>query len=133
MPIKFNHLHLKAHDPEQTAAWYAQAFGLTVTDKVKRPAGDLFLTCKMTDGTMVIISGEKTGETLKSGDAGPHFGLEHFAVATEDFDRDFAHLQSLGASVLDGPFTTPTGIRIAFIKAPDDVRIELMYFPPGAS
>ena len=78
-------------------------------------------------------AGEKTGETLKSGDAGPHFGLEHFAVATEDFDRDFAHLQSLGASVLDGPFTTPTGIRIAFIKAPDDVRIELMYFPPAAS
>ena len=114
MPIRFNHVHLKARDPEQTAAWYGRAFGLTVTDKITRPAGDLFLTCRMTDGTMVVISGEKTGETLKSGDAGPHFGLEHFAVATEDFDRDFAHLQSLGASVLDGPFTTPTGIRMTF-------------------
>jgi catechol 2,3-dioxygenase-like lactoylglutathione lyase family enzyme len=47
MPIKFNHLHLKARDPEETAAWYGRAFGLTVTDKIKRPAGDLFLTCKM--------------------------------------------------------------------------------------
>ena len=133
MSIKFNHLHLKARDPEQTAAWYGRAFGLAVTDKVKRPAGDLFLSCKMIDGTMVIISGEKTGETLGRGDAGTHLGLEHFAVATDDFDRDLAHLQSLGATMLDGPFTTPTGIRIAFIKAPDDVRIELMYFPPGSS
>jgi len=133
MSIKFNHLHLKARDPEQTADWYGRAFGLTVTEKVKRPAGDLFLMCKMTDGTTVVISGEKTGETLRPGDAGSHLGLEHFAVATEDFDRDLAHLKSLGASLLDGPFTTPTGIRIAFIKAPDDVRIELMYFPPGAS
>ena len=48
MPIKFNHLHLKARDPEETAAWYGRAFGLTVRDKIKRPAGDLFLTCKMT-------------------------------------------------------------------------------------
>jgi lactoylglutathione lyase len=131
MPIKFNHLHLKARDPEQTAAWYERAFGITITEKLKRPSGDLFLVCKMTDDTMVVISGEKTGETLKRGDAAPHLGLEHFAVATDDFDHDLAHLKSLGASVLDGPFTTPAGIRIAFIQAPDDVRIELMYFPPG--
>jgi len=80
---------------------------------------------------MVIISGEKTGETLGRGDANIHLGLEHFAFASEDFDRDLAQLKSLGAAVLEEPHTTPTGIRFAFIQGPDDVRIELMYFPKG--
>ena len=80
---------------------------------------------------MVIISGEKTGETLGRGNANTHLGLEHFAVASDNFDSDFAHLKSLGAPVLEEPRTTPAGIRFAFIQAPDDVRIELMYFPKG--
>jgi lactoylglutathione lyase len=131
MPMKFHHLHLKARDPEKTVAWYERAFGFTVADKVRRPAGDLFIACKTTDGTMVIISGEKTGETLSPGSARTHLGLEHFAVATDDFDRDFAHLKSVGATVLEEPFTTPAGIRFAFVQGPDDVRIELMFFPKG--
>ena len=49
---------------------------------------------------------------------------------TDDFDRDLAHLTSVGAKVIEGPFTAPTGLRIAFIEAPEDVRIELMWFPP---
>ena len=129
MPMKFHHLHLKARDPEATVDWYQRAFGFTIVDKVKRPAGDLFISCKTTDGTMVIISGAKANETLGPGDAHTHLGLEHFAVATEDFDRDFAHLKSTGATVLEEPHTTPAGIRFAFFKGPDDVRIELMFFP----
>ena len=130
--MKFHHIHLKARDPEATVAWYQRAFGFTVVDKIQRPAGDLFISCKSSDGTMVIISGAKTGETLGPGDARTHLGLEHFAVATDDFDRDFAHLTSVGATVLEKPVTTPAGVRFAFVQGPDDVRIELMYFPPKA-
>ena len=130
MPIKFNHIHIKALDPEKTADWYGRAFGLKVTERVTRPAGDLFLNCVMLDGTNVIISGQKTGEQLPAGSSKPRLGLEHFAIDTDDFDRDLAHLKSLGAAVLDGPVATPAGIRIAFIEGPDDVRIELMWFPP---
>jgi lactoylglutathione lyase len=131
MPIKFHHVHLKARDPEATAGWYERAFGFKMTEKVHRPSGDLFIMCKTADGTTVVISGEKTGETLGRGNADTHLGLEHFAVASDDFDHDLARLKSLGAPVLDGPHATPAGIRFAFIQAPDDVRIELMYFPPG--
>jgi lactoylglutathione lyase len=131
MSIKFHHLHLKARDPDETAAWYERAFGFVVTEKLKRPTGERFILCKTMDGTTVVISGEKNGETLGRGDASTHFGLEHFAVATDDFDRDLAHLKTLGAPLLEEPHTTPAGIRFAFIQAPDDVRIELMYFPKG--
>jgi lactoylglutathione lyase len=129
--MKFHHLHLKARDPEQTAAWYKRAFGFTEAERMTRPAGDLFITCKTVDGTMVIISGEKTGEKLGPGDARTHLGLEHFAVATDDFDRDLAHLTSVGATLLEEPRTAASGMRFAFVQGPDDVRIELMFFPKG--
>jgi catechol 2,3-dioxygenase-like lactoylglutathione lyase family enzyme len=129
MPIKFHHVHLKARDPEKTAAWYEQAFGFKVAEKTTRPTGDVFVICQTTDGTTMVISGEKNGEALARGSAGTHFGLEHFAMATDDFDGDLARLQSLGGLLLDGPTTTAAGIRFAFIQAPDDVRIELMFFP----
>ncbi len=129
MPVKFHHLHLKAKDPDKTAAWYGEAFGFKVVDRVVRPVGDIFITCAATDGTTFVISGEKTGETLPAGNSGTKFGLEHFAVATDDFDASLAHVKAMGVPVLDGPMATPTGIRIAFIEAPDNVRIELMYFP----
>jgi catechol 2,3-dioxygenase-like lactoylglutathione lyase family enzyme len=124
-------LHLKARNPEGTAAWYERAFGFTITEKSKRQTGDVFILCRTPDGTTIVISGEKTGEALGRGDAGTHLGLEHFAVASDDFHRDLAHLKSLGAPLLEEPHTTPAGIRFAFIQAPDDVRIELMYFPKG--
>jgi catechol 2,3-dioxygenase-like lactoylglutathione lyase family enzyme len=129
MPIKFHHIHLKARDPEKTAAWYEQAFGLKIVEKIKRPAGDLFISCSSSDGTTIVISGEKTGETLPKGNSGTQLGLEHFAVATQDFDGDLTRLKALGTKVLAEPVATPAGIRFAFIEAPDDVRIELMYFP----
>ncbi|MGZ3408862.1 MAG: VOC family protein [Xanthobacteraceae bacterium] len=129
MAIKFHHIHLKARDPEKTAAWYEKAFGFKVTEKIVRPAGDLFVNCVSVDGTTVVISGEKTGEKLGPGDSKTHLGLEHFAVQTEDFDGDLARLKGFGVKVLADPVNTPAGIRFAFIEAPDDVRIELMYFP----
>ncbi len=131
MTLKFHHIHLKARDVEKTAAWYQAAFGFTVADKGVRAGGDAFVNCKTADGLVITISGEKKGETLPPGNSGTQFGLEHFAVHTEDFEGDLAKLKSHGAKFLGDPVTLPNGVRFQFIEAPDDVRIEVMYFPKG--
>ncbi|MFQ5830611.1 MAG: VOC family protein [Candidatus Methylomirabilia bacterium] len=41
-------------------------------------------------------------------------------------DRFIKRLEGLGATLLDGPIEVPDGPRIAFLRAPDDVRIELI-------
>lgn len=129
MTLKFHHIHLKAKDVEKTAAWYQAAFGFTVADKGVRAGGDAFVNCKTADGLVITISGEKKGETLGQGTSDVHLGLEHFAVATEDFEGDLAKLKAHGAKFLGDPVTLPNGIRFQFIEAPDDVRIEVMWFP----
>ena len=66
------------------------------------------------------------------GNAAAHFGLEHFAIETENIDADIARLQELGAQLQEGPVQAPNGFRFAFLSAPDEVRIELLELPKTA-
>lgn len=131
MPFRINHIHLKSPDPKKTADWYVTAFNFKIVADDVRVFGDRFIRCQSEDGGMAVnISGARTGETLGSGDANPHFGLEHFGLDTDDIEAEIKRLVGLGATHMEGPIKMANGGQIAFIKAPDDVRLELIQAPP---
>ncbi|HZS33932.1 MAG TPA: VOC family protein [Methylomirabilota bacterium] len=130
MPYRINHIHLKAPDPRRTAEWYARAFNFKIVSDEVRVFGDRFVRCVSEDGGMAVnISGARTGEHLGPGDATAHHGLEHFGFDSADLDADIARLEQLGCPLLEGPIQVPNGPRIAFLRAPDDTRIELIEPP----
>jgi len=130
MPYRINHIHLKAPDPRKTAEWYTKAFNFKILSDEVRVFGDRFVRCQSEDGGMSVnISGARTGETLGSGDASAHHGLEHFGFDSTALEADIARLETLGARLLEGPIQIPNGPRIAFLWAPDDVRVELIERP----
>jgi lactoylglutathione lyase len=127
MAFRINHIHLKAADPKRTADWYVKAFDFEIVSDEVRVFGDRFLRCRSAEsGIMVNISGARTGETLRPGDALPHHGLEHFGFDSTDLEADIRRLEALGAELLEGPIQVPDGPRIAFLRAPDATRIELI-------
>ena len=126
MAYEFNHVHLKAPDPEQTANWFVKAFNFKIVSDTVRPWGDRFIRCETPDGITVNISGARTNERMGDGDAGAHWGLEHFGLDVADLEAEIERLMGLGAELLEGPIDVPNGPFIAFIKAPVDVRIELL-------
>lgn len=126
MPYRINHIHLKSPDPRKTAEWYVTAFGFTIVNDSTRVFGDRFVRCTSEDGFAVNISGARTNEKMGQGDATAHYGLEHFGFDSEDIDADIARLKGLGATLLEGPIQNPNGPRIAFMKGPDDTRLELV-------
>jgi catechol 2,3-dioxygenase-like lactoylglutathione lyase family enzyme len=124
---RINHIHLKAPDPRKTAEWYVQAFNFRIVSDEVRVFGDRFVRCVSEDGALAVnISGARTGERLGAGDAMPHHGLEHFGFDSTDLEADIARLGALGCPLLEGPTQIPDGPRIAFLRAPDDTRIELI-------
>ena len=130
MAYEFEHIHLKAPDPEKTANWYVKAFNFEIfNDRGVRPTGDRFIECKSEDGTIFRISGARTDEKMGQGDADVHYGLEHFGITVDDMDAEIERLTALGAELAEGPISNPGGPTIAFIKVPDDVRIELLQLP----
>jgi lactoylglutathione lyase len=124
---RINHIHLKSPDPGKSVEWWVKAFNFKVTSDEVRPFGDRFIRCQSEDGGMnVNISGARSGETLGNGDANPHHGLEHFGFDSTDIEADIKRLEGLGATLMEGPIRMANGVQIAFIKGPDDVRIELI-------
>ena len=127
MAYRINHIHLKASDPRRTSEWYVGAFGFKIVNDETRVFGDRFVRCLSEDGGMAVnISGARTGEALQPGNASPHFGLEHFGFDSVDLEADIRRLEGLGAKLLEGPIQNPNGVRIAFMRAPDDTRVELV-------
>ena len=129
MVYKLNHLHLKATDPEHSANWYVNAFNFNILSNTVRASGSRFITCETTNRIVVNISSAGTDENMGIGNASPHWGLEHFGIEVDDLDIQNKRLVDLGAKLLVGPNDSSTGMRIAFIQGPDDVRIELMQLP----
>ena len=124
--FRINHIHLKSPDPKALADWFVEAFNLTIVSDTVRVFGDRFIGCDSEDGMRVNISGARTGEQMGQGDADPHYGLEHFGFDVVDMNEEIKRLEGLGAVLADGPYDTGDGRKIAFIKAPDDIRIELI-------
>ena len=129
MAYEFDHVHLKAVDPGAVADWYVRAFNFTIERDWVRESGDRFVRCQTTDGSVINISGARTDERMGDADASAHWGLEHFGIKGDDIDAEIARLTGLGAELMEGPLDQPGGLRIAFIKAPGDARIELLQHP----
>jgi lactoylglutathione lyase len=126
LAFEINHIHLKAPDPRRTAEWYVEAFGFEILSDTVRSFGDRRLNCKSPGGLIVNISSARDGEVMAAGDAGSHWGLEHFGVNSDDLLADIERLAALGAPLLEGPIDVPGGNLIAFVQGPDDVRIEVV-------
>ena len=122
---KINHIHIKSTDTEKDANWFINAFNFEIISDEVRSVGDRFIMCQSEDGFRVNISGERTNEKLGPSDPDPHFGLEHFGLDSKNLEDDISRLESMGATLQEGPIEMP-GIRIAFLKTPGNVRVELI-------
>ncbi|MDP2950590.1 MAG: VOC family protein [Chloroflexota bacterium] len=122
--LKFNHVHIKGPDPKKTAQWYIDVFGArTIEEFLIRGAPTIAMDLC---GVRINITGLAPGQKLPSGSAKPHLGLEHICVETDDLEPLVAKLKARGAEVLDAPPPAASGAQAVFIRAPDNVRIEVL-------
>ena len=123
----FHHVHVKGPDPRKTAQWYVDVFDARILDDYER-GGAPFLILDL-GGVFLNVSGAENSEQLGPGSADKHFGLGHFGVATDDLDAVAERLALHDVEILHAPPRGANGAGAIFIKAPDDVRIEI-YRPP---
>jgi catechol 2,3-dioxygenase-like lactoylglutathione lyase family enzyme len=84
------------------------------------PAIDLLL-----GGATLFLREQWPGEELSEG--GPaRFGTDHIGLQVDDIDTTAAELKSRGVEFDVEPYQVRPGLRIAFIKGPDQLRIELL-------
>jgi catechol 2,3-dioxygenase-like lactoylglutathione lyase family enzyme len=56
----------------------------------------------------------------------PYFGLEHIGLTVDDIDAAVADLRAKGADIAVGPMDYSAGTRLAFIRGPEGVFVEIV-------
>lgn len=120
----YDHIHVRTKDPEGMAGFFETMFGakvlrLTQSDGVPRVDLDV-------NGLAIFIASVPPEEHIDLSPRDPHLGLDHFGFRVDDIDGAVEDLRSKGAEIYVEPRTIRPGVRIAFVRGPDDVRIEIL-------
>jgi lactoylglutathione lyase len=120
----YDHVHLRSPDPEETARYYERMFGAEIVRSIQsdgRPRIDMRL-----GGVMVFIAKAEEGAELAQKPQGSYVGLDHLGLRVTGIDRVAAELKAKGAEFTVEPRTIRPGVRIAFVKGPQNVLIEIL-------
>jgi catechol 2,3-dioxygenase-like lactoylglutathione lyase family enzyme len=119
----YDHIHLRSPDPEATAQYYERMFGAEVlrTTQQGKPRIDLKL-----GGVNIFIAPVAPGDGVNPPPTAPYQGLDHFGLTVTGIDAVVADLKAKGAEFTREPTTVRPGVRVAFLRAPQGVSIELL-------
>lgn len=119
----YDHIHLRSPDPEATAAFYERMFGAEVIRTIQqgKPRIDLKL-----GGADIFIAPVAPDSGVNPPPITPYQGLDHFGLSVSGIDAVVAELKAKGAEFTMQPTTIRPGVRIAFLRGPQGVSIELL-------
>ncbi len=120
----YDHIHLRTRDPQGMAEFFHRIFDAKIIESVQ--SDGVARTDLDIDGLRVFIAPVPAGADMASSPREPHLGLDHFGFRVDNLDETVAELKRRGADIAVEPRTIRPGVRIAFVRAPDDVRIELL-------
>lgn len=121
MDLKIDHIHIHSSDVKRTISFYERMFdGKLVLDTM---VGDLHLIrVKVGDGYINIFE-RAPGVTNPKPEDSP---IHHFAFRVEKFDEVIEELQKRGADFAVGPRNIAGITKMAYIRAPDNVFVEVL-------
>ena len=122
--FRYDHVHLRSPDPEGTAAWYAKMFGAEIVRSVM--SNGIERTDIKLAGVNHFIAKVPPDAHLSDKPEGSYVGLDHLGLRVSNIDAVCAELKANGAEFTVEPRTIRPGVRIAFVRGPQNVLIELL-------
>jgi catechol 2,3-dioxygenase-like lactoylglutathione lyase family enzyme len=130
MPYAINHVHIRAADPEATAAWYEQYFEARIVSRREVMPGTITIGMEVGGPTRLNVSSKPAGSSDQRAVAELNrLGLEHFGFDVTDLAAELRRLERAGIRTVLPLTEVVGGIKLAYIEGPDDVLIELVQRP----
>ncbi len=121
----FDHVHIICRDPDAMALYFKAVFGAEEIYREDNFNGALNSVIRL-GSARFFLRGVRPGETPGPGTADSVMGLDHFSLAVDDVAAASAELKDRGAEFIRDPAPSGMGGRTtAFIRGPEDIRIEL--------
>ena len=121
---RYDHMHVRSRDVKKTAEYYHRMFDAKIVESIQsdgKPRTDLDL-----NGLTIFIAAVPPDAAVPPAPSDAYVGLDHFGLRVDDMDDAVAELKRRGADFMMEPRTIRPGVKIAFVRAPDNVRIELL-------
>jgi lactoylglutathione lyase len=122
--FRYDHVHLRSPDPDATAAWYAKMFGAEVIRSVM--SNGIERTDIRLGGVNHFIAKVPESTDLAEKLENSFVGLDHIGPRVSNIDAVCEELKAKGAEFTTEPKTIRPGVRIAFVRGPQNVLIELL-------
>lgn len=120
----YDHVHLRSPDPDATAAYYERMFGAKVIKSVM--SNGIERTDMNLGGVTIFIAQTPPDADLSEKADGSYVGLDHLGLRVKNIDTVCDELKAKGAEFTVEPKTIRPGVRIAFVRGPQNVLIELL-------
>jgi lactoylglutathione lyase len=119
----WDHIHLRTPDPEVTAQWFERMLGAEVirTMQMGKPRIDLKL-----GGGNIFLAPVTDADPANPPPKTPYQGLDHFGFSVSGIDAIVADLKKKGVEFTMEPRSPRPGIKIAFMRGPQGISIELL-------
>lgn len=126
---RYDHVHLRSPDPGATASFFETMFGAELTRDIY-PPGTLYpgqerIVMRL-GGQIVLIAPTHPNDPTQAAPEFPYYGLEHIGLTVDDVDAACAELRAKGADIAIGPLTRSAGLRLAFVRGPEGIMVELV-------
>ena len=122
----FDHVHLRSPDPEATATWFEDKLGARIIRSMQ--AGKPRIDMKVGGADIFIIQADAAAAAPPSA---PYQGIDHFGLSVVGLDEAVAGLKAKGVQFTMEPTSPRPGIRICFIRGPENISIELLERTPA--
>lgn len=118
---KQDHTHITSPDPDKTVEFYTKVMGAKVT-KDQESSGRRMIDLEL-GGIPVRISNSTGADKAWKG---LRFGLHHLGLRVDNMDKFAAEMKAKRMEFVVAPFQARPGVKLAFIKAPDNVLFEII-------
>lgn len=126
---RYDHVHLRSPNPDATATFFETMFGATAKRDIYPPGtlypGQMRITLTL-GGQCVLIAPTHPHDPTATAPTFPHYGLEHLGLTVDDVDAACEELRAKGAEIAIGPLTRSPGLRLAFVRGPEGIMVELV-------
>jgi lactoylglutathione lyase len=118
--MRYLHAMVRVRDVERSLIFYLKGLGLKEIRRHDSPEGRFTLIYLATEEGAPEVELTHNWDVPESYGSARNFG--HLAFEVEDIYQTCAHLTALGVTIL----RPPRDGRMAFIRSPDDISIELL-------
>jgi lactoylglutathione lyase len=120
---QFDHVHVYCTDLAASEKWFVNGLGAEVARR-REMRGAQAIDLQL-GGTKIFLREKQQGEELDE-PGSSRFGADHFGLRVDDLDAAAEELKRRGVEFDMEPQEAAPGLRIAFVRGPDRVRVELL-------